>query len=168
MGQPRRCCGDVSEEDVVWMEGRVVGRWCRHSIYTCARDTFVPSQVGAVHRFLKCGLIRPKDTFPLCVSPYPMSSGPESLIFLDAVDALHGFTQIGGPPPVLAFEGLNLFTLNQDAFNVSPSDLFTTQVVLINTQVSRHPTVSLASSPLWWIWASALRRQIRITQGKIN
>lgn len=68
------------------MEERVVGRWCRHSIYTRARDTFVPSQVGAVHRFLKCGLIRPKDTFPLCVSPYPMSSGPESLIFLDAVD----------------------------------------------------------------------------------
>ena len=36
---------------------------------------------------LKCGLVRPQHTFPLCVSPSQMSSGPEkSAVFLDVVD----------------------------------------------------------------------------------
>uniref|UniRef100_A0A3B4CD99 Shugoshin C-terminal domain-containing protein n=1 Tax=Pygocentrus nattereri TaxID=42514 RepID=A0A3B4CD99_PYGNA len=36
---------------------------------------------------LKCGLIRPQDTFPLCVSPSQMSLGPEKpAAFLGVVD----------------------------------------------------------------------------------
>lgn len=36
---------------------------------------------------LKCGLIWPQHTFPLCASPFQMSWGPEkSALFLDVVD----------------------------------------------------------------------------------
>ena len=50
---------------------------------------FGPADMTSIisENIFKCGLVRPQHTFPLCVSPSQMSSGPEKPVaFLGVVD----------------------------------------------------------------------------------